>query len=71
MEAIEMPRSVQIAAAYAGLREFNTAEQLLEEIEDPYEFCHATAAVAFEHYQAGDQNAAIKLLADGPRSNQG
>ena len=55
----------QVAAAYAGLREFNTAEQLLEEIEDPYEFCHATAAVAFEHYQAGDQNAALKLLADG------
>jgi len=55
----------QIAAAYAGLREFNTAEQLLEEIEDPYEFCHATAAVALEHHQAADQNAAIKLLADG------
>jgi tetratricopeptide (TPR) repeat protein len=55
----------QIAAAYAGLREFNTADQLLEEIEDPYDFCHASAAVAFEHYQAGDQHAAIKLLADG------
>jgi tetratricopeptide (TPR) repeat protein len=55
----------QIAAAYAGLREFNTADQLLEEIEDPYEFCHASAAVAVEHYQAGDQNAALKLLADG------
>jgi len=55
----------QIAAAYAGLRQFNTADQLLEEIEDPYEFCHASAAVAFEHYQAGDQNAALKLLADG------
>lgn len=55
----------QIAAAYAGLREFNTADQLLEEIEDPFEFSNATAAVAFEHYQAGDQNAAIKLLADG------
>ena len=55
----------QIAAAYAELRDFTTAEQLLEEIEDPYDFCHATAAVAFEHYQAGDQNAAIKLLADG------
>ena len=55
----------QIAAAYAGLGEFNTSEQLLEEIEDPYEFCHATAAVALDHYQAGDQNAAIKLLADG------
>jgi tetratricopeptide (TPR) repeat protein len=55
----------QIAAAYAGLRDFTGAEQLLEEIEDPYDFCLATAAVAFEHYQAGDQNAAIKLLADG------
>jgi len=55
----------QVATAFAGLRDFISAEQLLEEIEDPYEFCHATAAVAFEHYQAGDQNAAIKLLADG------
>lgn len=55
----------QIAAAYAGLRDFNSAEQLLEEIEDPFEFSTATAAVAFEHFQAADQNAAIKLLADG------
>ena len=55
----------QVAAAYAGLREFNRAEQLLEEIEDPYEFSDATAAVAIEHYQAADQTAAIKLLADG------
>jgi tetratricopeptide (TPR) repeat protein len=55
----------QIAAAYAGLHDFNTAEQLLEEIEGPYDFCLATAAVALEHHQAGDQNAAIKLLADG------
>jgi tetratricopeptide (TPR) repeat protein len=54
----------QVAAAYAGLREFTSAEQLLEELDDPYDFCHATAEVAFEHYQAGDQNAAIKLLAD-------
>ncbi|HWP52946.1 MAG TPA: hypothetical protein VN476_02375, partial [Pyrinomonadaceae bacterium] len=55
----------QVAAAFAGLRDFTSAEQLLEEIEDPYDFCHATAEVAFEHYQAGDQNAAGKLLADG------
>lgn len=55
----------QIAAAYAQLREFETAEQLLEEIENPYDFCWATAAVALEHHLAGDQNAAIKLLADG------
>jgi tetratricopeptide (TPR) repeat protein len=55
----------QVAAAFAGLRDFTSADQLLEEIEDPYDFCHATAEVAFEHYQAGDQNAAIKLLADG------
>jgi tetratricopeptide (TPR) repeat protein len=54
----------QVAAAYAGLRDFTSAEQLLEEIEDPYDFCHATTEVAFGHYQAGDQNAAIKLLAD-------
>ena len=54
----------QIVAAYAELRDFTRAEQVLEEIEDPYDFCHATTAVAFEHYQAGDQNAAIKLLAD-------
>jgi tetratricopeptide (TPR) repeat protein len=55
----------QVAAALAGLRDFTSAEQLLEEIEGPYDFCQATAEVAFEHYQAGDQNAALKLLADG------
>jgi tetratricopeptide (TPR) repeat protein len=55
----------QIAAAYAQLRDFETAEQLLEEIENPYDFCWATAAVALEHYQAADQTAANKLLADG------
>lgn len=55
----------QVAAAYAGLRDFKTADQLLEEIEDPFEFSNATAAVAFEHFQAGDQTAAIKLLAEG------
>lgn len=55
----------QIAAAYAGLRDFNNAERLLEEIEDPFEFSNASAAVAFEHYQAADQTAAIKHLADG------
>ena len=55
----------QIAAAYAELRDFNTADQLLEEIEDPFQFAHSTAAVAFEHYQAGDETAAVKLLANG------
>lgn len=54
----------QIAAAYAALRDFNRADQLIEEIEEPYEFCNATAAVALEHHHAGDQNAALKLLAD-------
>jgi tetratricopeptide (TPR) repeat protein len=55
----------QIAAAYAELRDFNTADQLLEEIEDPFQFSHATTAVAFEHYQAGDETAAVKLLGNG------
>lgn len=55
----------QIAAAYAELRDFNSADQLLEEIDDPFQFSFATAGVAFEHYQAGDETAAIKLLADG------
>jgi tetratricopeptide (TPR) repeat protein len=55
----------QIATAYAQLREFNSADQLLEEIEDPFQFSDATAEVAFEHYQAGDETASIKLLADG------
>lgn len=55
----------QVAAAYAALHDFNSAEQLLEELEDPYEFCRTVAAVALEQYQAGDQNAAIKLLAEG------
>lgn len=55
----------QIAAAYAELREFDSADQLLEAIEDPFQFSFASAGVAFEHYQAGDETAAIKLLADG------
>ena len=55
----------QIAAAYAGLRDFNSAEQLLERVEDPFQFSYGTAALAFENYQAGDEPAAIKLLAEG------
>ena len=55
----------QIAVAYAELLDFTSADQLLEAIEDPFQFSQATAAVALAHHQAGDETAAIKLLADG------
>jgi len=55
----------QIAQAYAELHEFDRANQLLEEIEDPFQFCHASRAVALEEYRSGDEAAALKLLADG------
>lgn len=55
----------QVAVAYAEMHEFESADQLLEAIDDPFHFSHASASVAFEYYAAGDLAAAIKLLGDG------
>lgn len=55
----------EIAIAHAERREFGRAEQLLGDIDDPFEFSDGASAVAFEHYQSGNQAAAIGLLADG------
>jgi tetratricopeptide (TPR) repeat protein len=54
----------QIAAAYAELKRYDSADQVIEEIESPFQFAHATARVAMEYTRAGNPARALELLAD-------
>ena len=53
----------QIAGGFAELQRYEQADQLIEEIENPFQFAHATAKVALEYYRAGDSARALTLLA--------
>jgi tetratricopeptide (TPR) repeat protein len=53
----------QIAGGFAGLQRYDQADQVIEEIENPFQFAHATAKVAFEYHRAGDRTQALTLLA--------
>jgi len=54
----------QIAGGFAELHRYDQAEQLIEEIENPFQFAHANVKVAIECYQAGDSTRALTLFAD-------
>ncbi len=58
------PALAQIAVGFAELKRYDQADQVIEEIGDPFQFAHATTRVAFEYQQAGDTRAALALLAD-------
>jgi tetratricopeptide (TPR) repeat protein len=54
----------QIAGGFAELHRYDQADQLIEEIENPFQFAHANVKVAIECYQAGDSTRALTLFAD-------
>lgn len=54
----------QIAHAYAELKHYDTADKVIEEIENPFQFAHATARVSMEYTRAGNTAKALELLAD-------
>ena len=58
------PALAQIAGGFAELQRYDSADQVIEEIEDPFQFAHATAKVALEYHRAGDSARALTLLAD-------
>lgn len=53
----------QIAGGFAELQRYDQADQVIEEIENPFQFAHATAKVALEYHKAGDSTRALTLLA--------
>jgi len=54
----------EIAGAYAELKRYDTADKVIEEIENPFQFAHATARVSMEFHQSGNTARALELLAD-------
>jgi tetratricopeptide (TPR) repeat protein len=54
----------QIAGGFAELQRYDQADQVIEEIEDPFQFAHATTRVAFESHRAGDTARALTLLGE-------
>jgi len=58
------PALAQIAGGFAELQRYDQADQVIEEIENPFQFAQATTKVAFEYHQAGDSTTALALLAD-------
>jgi tetratricopeptide (TPR) repeat protein len=54
----------QIAGGFAELQRYDQADQVIEEIENPFQFAHATAKVALEYHKAGDSTMALTLLTD-------
>src|SRR5438874_6804896 len=54
----------QIAGGFAELHRYDQADQLIEEIENPFQFAHANVKVAIECYQTGDSTRALTLFAD-------
>jgi tetratricopeptide (TPR) repeat protein len=54
----------QIAGGFAELQRYDRADQVIEEIENPFQFAHATAMVSLEYHKAGDTARALELLID-------
>jgi tetratricopeptide (TPR) repeat protein len=54
----------QVAGGFAELRRYDRADQVIEEIENPFQFAHANVKIALECYQSGDSTRALGLLAD-------
>jgi len=62
---------VQIAGGFAELQHYDQADQVIEEIESPFQFVHATAKVALEYHRAGDKARALTLLAQALKTAKG
>jgi tetratricopeptide (TPR) repeat protein len=63
-DLVKDPALAQIAGGFAELQRYDQADRVIEEIEDPFQFAHATAKVALEYHQAGDNTRALTLLAE-------
>jgi tetratricopeptide (TPR) repeat protein len=54
----------QIAVGFAELKRYDQVDSAIGEIEDPFQFAHATTTVAFEYLGVGDSTRALTLFAD-------
>lgn len=54
----------QIAVGFAELQRYDQADEVIAEIENPFQFVHASAQVALESHKAGDSARTLTLLAD-------
>jgi len=54
----------QIAVGFAELQRYDQADEVIAQIENPFQFVHASAQVALESHKAGDSARALTLLAD-------
>jgi len=54
----------QLAGGFADLGHYDRADQVIEEIEDPFQYVDATVKVAFAHHEAGNNEKALSLLAE-------
>jgi len=52
----------QIAGGFAELQHYDRADQVVEEIENPFQFAQATSRMALEYHKAGDTETALTLL---------
>jgi len=62
-DLVKDPTLAQVAGGFAALQRYDSADQVIEEIEDPFQFARATAKVALECHRAGDSTKALTLLA--------
>ena len=58
------PALGQVAVGFAELSRYDQVDSVIEEIDDPFQFAHATTTVAFEYLAAGDSTRALTFLAD-------
>lgn len=63
-DLVKDPALAQVAGGFAELQRYDSADQVIEEIEDPFQFAHATAKVALEYHRSGDSTKALTLLTD-------
>jgi tetratricopeptide (TPR) repeat protein len=61
----------QIAGGLAELQRYDQADQVIEEIENPFQLADATARVALEHHRVGDSARALTLLAQALEITKG
>ncbi len=54
----------QIVESFARLRDFDQADHAAEQIDDPFQFAHASAKEAIEYFRAGQIDQALTLLSE-------
>jgi tetratricopeptide (TPR) repeat protein len=54
----------QIAEGFAELQRYDRADEVIEEIQNPFQFAHANARVGLEYHKAGNAAKALELFND-------